>query len=252
MELPDEQRRAARTITPNNSWPAVPDHDGTTAIIASRAVESVATALLDLVLLRRQRRRGGRRREIGLRWRVIRSRGGHARDVHLLLLRRRRLRERRRRGQRVLGRWLLLLGRRRELLGRWLLLWQRRRQRRRRELLGRRGLGGGGVVEEAVADVDVVVEVVEVVVVAVVLVHVLDGGDGLVTVERGVAVGLHGWVVGEASRVRVFSRARVCGGGWRRGGGQNCEFESDLGDLDQDSGGRTWAPQYGAVGPICQ
>lgn len=58
--------------------------------------------------------------------------------------------------------------------------------------------------EEAVADVDVVVEVVEVVVVAVVLVHVLDGGDGLVTVERGVAVGLHGWVVGEASRVRVF------------------------------------------------
>lgn len=106
--------------------------------------------------------------------------------------------------------------------------------------------------EEAVADVDVVVEVVEVVVVAVVLVHVLDGGDGLVTVERGVAVGLHGWVVGEASRVRVFSRARVCGGGWRRGGGQNCEFESDLRDLDQDSGGRTWAPQYGAVGPICQ
>lgn len=46
--------------------------------------------------------------------------------------------------------------------------------------------------EEAVPDVDVVVEVVVVVVVAVVLVDVLDGGDGLVAVERAVAVGIHG------------------------------------------------------------
>jgi hypothetical protein len=47
-------------------------------------------------------------------------------------------------------------------------------------------------VEEAVPDVDVVVEVVVVVVVAVVLVDVLDGGDGLLPVEGAVPVGIHG------------------------------------------------------------
>lgn len=49
-----------------------------------------------------------------------------------------------------------------------------------------------GVAEEAVADVDVVVELVEIVVLAVVLVDVLHGGDGLVPVERRVAVAVHG------------------------------------------------------------
>ena len=74
-----------------------------------------------------------------------------------------------------------------------------------------------GGVEEAVPDVDVVVEVVEVVVVAVVLVDVLDRGDGLVAVERRVAVGVHGGSRA-MSRVRVF-RIRVGGGkGSGRGG----------------------------------
>ena len=71
-----------------------------------------------------------------------------------------------------------------------------------------------GGVEEAVADVDVVVEVVEVVVVAVVLVDVLDGGDGLAAVERRVAVGIHGGARA-SSRVRVF-RIRVGGGAGER------------------------------------
>jgi len=66
------------------------------------------------------------------------------------------------------------------------------RQRRR---LGRgRGLGG---VEEAVPDVDVVVEVVVVVVVSVVLVDVLHGGDSLLPVEGTVPVGIHGGGEGE-------------------------------------------------------
>lgn len=46
--------------------------------------------------------------------------------------------------------------------------------------------------EEAVPDVDVVVEVVVVIVVAVVLVDVLHGGDGLLPVEGAVPVGIHG------------------------------------------------------------
>lgn len=82
-----------------------------------------------------------------------------------------------------------------------------------------------GGVEEAVADVDVVVEVVEVVVVAVVLVDVLYGGDSLAAVERRVAVGVHGGGGRASSRVRVF-RIRVGGGrgtemglfSWTRGG----------------------------------
>jgi hypothetical protein len=79
-----------------------------------------------------------------------------------------------------------------------------------------------GGVEEAVPDVDVVVEVVEVVVVAIVLVDILDRGDGLVAVEGRVAVGVHGG--GRAtSRVRVF-RIRVDGG--RRAGG---EMQVELG-----------------------
>jgi hypothetical protein len=82
-----------------------------------------------------------------------------------------------------------------------------------------------GGVEEAVPDVDVVVEVVEVVVVAIVLVDILDRGDGLVAVEGRVAVGVHGG--GRAtSRVRVF-RIRVDGG--RRAGGEGGEMQVELG-----------------------
>jgi hypothetical protein len=89
----------------------------------------------------------------------------------------------------------------------YLLLLGRPRRRRRREAVRRRRLGWGrelfllllhrrrrrrvGCVEEAVANVDVVVEVVEVVVVTIVLVDVLNGGDGLAPVEAGVAVGIH-------------------------------------------------------------
>lgn len=49
-----------------------------------------------------------------------------------------------------------------------------------------------GIAEEAVADVDVVVELVEIVVLAVVLVDVLHGGDSLVPVERRATVAVHG------------------------------------------------------------
>jgi hypothetical protein len=178
--------------------------------------------LLNMVVLRRRRRRGSgrwlrRRREVGLGGRSARSRDGHPRDAYLLLRRwglRRRWRE-------DVGRWMLLgrrqlLGRRRELvLLRWWGLLSRRWRRQRR----RRLVGG---VEEAVPDVDVVVEVVEVVVVAIVLVDILDRGDGLVAVEGRVAVGVHGG--GRAtSRVRVF-RIRVDGG--RRAGG---EMQVELG-----------------------
>jgi hypothetical protein len=88
--------------------------------------------------------------------------------------------------------------RRRLGLGRELFLLLLRRRRR------------VGCVEEAVANVDVVVEVVEVVVVAVVLVDVLNGGDGLAPVEAGVAVGIHD---GELALGLGFS-----GSGWSRGG----------------------------------
>jgi len=132
------------------------------------------------------------RREVGLGGRYARSRTGHPWDAYLLLLLRGwGLWRRRREG---VGRWMLLrllLGRRRQLLLLVLVLL------RRRGLLGRRRRRLVGGVEEAVADVDVVVEVVEVVVVAVVLVDVLDGGDGLAAVERRVAVGVHGGSPGE-------------------------------------------------------
>ena len=87
------------------------------------------------------------------------------------------------------GRWrelllllvvILLRGRWRELLVVVVVILLRGRRRRM------------GVAEEAVADVDVVVELVEIVVLAVVLVDVLHGGDGLVPVERRVAVAVHG------------------------------------------------------------
>jgi hypothetical protein len=84
------------------------------------------------------------------------------------------------------GRWrellvvILLRGRWRELLLVVVVILLRGRRRRM------------GVAEEDVADVDVVVELVEIVVLAVVLVDVLHGGDGLVPVERRVAVSVHG------------------------------------------------------------
>jgi hypothetical protein len=185
VEFPDEQRRAARAVTPT-SRATVPDHDRAAGEVPSRAVDPIS--LLNLVVLRRRRRGRGRRlrrrREVVLGGRYARSRDGHPRDAYLLLRRwdlRRRWREGVSRRMQLLRR--RLLGRRRELL-----LLRRRgllsRRRRRRRLVGG--------VEEAVSDVDVVVEVVEVVVVAVVLVDVLDRGDGLVAVERRVAVGVHG------------------------------------------------------------
>jgi len=101
-----------------------------------------------------------------------------------------RLRQRRRRELLLL--WLMVVvqlrGRRRELLLLLLLLLLVVILLRGRGVLGRRV----GVAEEAVADVDVVVELVEIVVLAVVLVDVLHGGDGLVPVERRVAIGVHG------------------------------------------------------------
>jgi hypothetical protein len=212
VELPNEQRRAARAVTPANGA-TVPDHDGATAEVSSRAVDPVA--LLNLVVLRQRRRSDRRLRwrgEVGLGGGYPRSRTGHPGDAYLLL-RRWGLRRRRREG---VGRWMLLrlrLGRWRKLLLRLVLVLLRRRCLLGRRRWGRRLVGG---VEEAVADVDVVVEVVEVVVVAVVLVDVLDGGDGLAAVERRVAVGIHGG--GRASsRVRVF-RIRVDGGGERSWG----------------------------------
>lgn len=190
MEFPHEQRRAARAVTPT-SRATVPDHDGAAGEVPSRAVDPIS--LLNLVVLRRRRRGRGRRlrrrREVVLGGRYARSRDGHPRDAYLLLRRwdlRRRWREGVGRRMQLLRR--RLLGRRRELLLLVLVLLRRRgllsRRRRRRRLVGG--------VEEAVSDVDVVVEVVEVVVVAVVLVDVLDRGDGLVAVERRVAVGVHG------------------------------------------------------------
>jgi hypothetical protein len=90
---------------------------------------------------------------------------------------------------------------------------RRRRLGRGRELfllLLRRRVG---CVEEAVANVDVVVEVVEVVVVAVVLVDVLNGGDGLAPVEAGIAVGIHD---GELALGLGFSWSGWSRGGWGR------------------------------------
>jgi hypothetical protein len=86
------------------------------------------------------------------------------------------------------GRWrelllllvvILLRGRWRELLLVVVILLRGRRRRM-------------GIAEEAVADVDVVVELVEIVVLAVVLVDVLHGGDSLVPVERRATVAVHG------------------------------------------------------------
>lgn len=221
MKFPNEQGRATRAVAPANGA-AVPDHDGAAAEVSSGTVDPVA--VLNLVVLR-QRRPGSRRRlrwrrEVGLGRRYARGRNGHPWDAYLLL-RGWDLRWRRREG---VCRWMLLrlrLGRWRQLLLLVLILL------RRRDLLGRRRwrwlLVGG--VEEAVADVDVVVEVVEVVVVAVVLVDVLYGGDSLAAVERRVAVGVHGGGGRASSRVRVF-RIRVGGGrgtemglfSWTRGG----------------------------------
>ena len=189
MEVADEQRLAGGAIAPTNAG-SVGDNDGTAAVVPSRPVEPVA--LLDLVVLRRWRhgcgRRMRRRREIRLGRRLTRTRRCHSRRVDL----------RRRRG-------LLRLrqGRRRELLLLVLMVVVQLRGRRRALLLvvvvillrGRGVLGRRrrvGVEEEAVADVDVVVELVEIVVLAVVLVDVLHGGDGLAPVERRVAVGVHG------------------------------------------------------------
>lgn len=194
MELPYEEGRTTGAIT----TPAVADHNRAPTVVSpTLAVEAVASSRLDLVMRRRRRRGGHRwlrlRREVD-RVGPVGNGGGEdsrdARDVHLLRLPLRR-RRRERRGRLKLLLLMLLLRRR------WWRLQRRRllRNRRRLLLLRRRGRGLGRRVrrlEEAVPDVDVVVEVVVVVVVAVVLVDVLDGGDGLVAVERAVAVGIHG------------------------------------------------------------
>jgi hypothetical protein len=49
-----------------------------------------------------------------------------------------------------------------------------------------------GIVEESVADIDIVVELIEVIVVVIVLVDVLDDGDGVTHVERRVTIRVHG------------------------------------------------------------
>lgn len=193
MEVAHEQRRATGAIAPADAS-SVGDNDGTAAVVPSWPVEPVA--LLDLMVLRRRGGGPGRRREIWLGRRLTRTRRCHSRRVPLLLGRGVR-RER-------VGRELLRLRqrRRRELLLLWLMVVVQLRGRRRELLLlllvvillrGRGVLGRRvGVAEEAVADVDVVVELVEIVVLAVVLVDVLHGGDGLVPVERRVAIGVHG------------------------------------------------------------
>lgn len=184
VEVPDEERGSAGAV----AAPAVANNDRSSPEVApSLPVERVSSRL-DLVVGRRRWRRGDgrlrRRREMGRVGAVLDGGGdgGDTGDVDLLRLlphRRQRRGQRERRGRKH----LLLL--RRRLLRRGLVLLGR--QRRRLGLDG--GLGG---VEEAVPDVDVVVEVVVVVVVAVVLVDVLDGGDGLLPVEGAVPVGIHG------------------------------------------------------------